>query len=82
MRVNIVPIGTSKGVRLPKALLEQCQAKDAFELEVKNGAIILHPVTQPRASWNDAFQAMAAQNDDVLLDQDVKTDFDNNEWEW
>ena len=82
MRVNIIPIGTSKGVRLPKAVLEQCNAQNGFELELKDGAVVLHPLNKPRAGWAKAFQDMAAAGDDILLDAESMTDFDESDWQW
>ena len=41
MITKLVPIGTSKGIRLSKAILQQCGMRDAIELEVKGHEIIL-----------------------------------------
>jgi len=82
MVVNIVPIGNSKGIRIPKAILEQCEIEDQLKLQIDDGKIILEPVrSHPRTGWDEAFQAMAANNDDNLLVEDG-LDLDWNEWEW
>lgn len=38
----------------------------------------------PRAGWDEAFQAMARQGDDALLDggELLPTQWDEEEWEW
>ena len=41
MLTKIVPIGNSRGIRIPKAMLETCGFGDAVELQAKNGALIL-----------------------------------------
>ncbi len=54
MRLNLVPIGSSRGVRLPKPILALCGAKSGFELEIQGRTLILHPL-HPRADWEQAF---------------------------
>lgn len=61
MKVAIVPIGNSRGVRLPKAVLEQCAFADAAELSVEDGRVVLTPVSAPRAGWAEAFAACPAE---------------------
>lgn len=84
MKTNIVRIGNSKGVRLPKSVLEQCQLKDTVEIEVEDNVLIIRPLRAPRASWPQAFARMAEHKDDTLLDQDAKsaTQWDRSEWRW
>lgn len=55
MKIALVPIGNSKGVRLPKAVLEQVGLTEAAELTVENGRIILTPAKPARAGWVHAF---------------------------
>ncbi|MCC6786890.1 MAG: AbrB/MazE/SpoVT family DNA-binding domain-containing protein [Hyphomonadaceae bacterium] len=55
MKVSIVSVGNSRGVRLPKAVLEQCQFADAAELTVEDGRVVLTPVSARRAGWAEAF---------------------------
>ena len=43
MKTNIVRIGNSKGIRLPKFVLEQCHLKDAVEIEVKGNVLTVRP---------------------------------------
>ena len=84
MRISIVKIGNSQGIRIPKAILEQTGLKDEIELEVEDNRIILHSPKQPRLNWDEAFLSMAKNGDDKLLDDDLtgKTEWDKNEWEW
>jgi antitoxin MazE len=84
MRTNIVRIGNSRGIRIPKALLEQCQLGESVELEVQNGQLIVRPADYPRQGWDEAFSQMAEQGDDALLDGDThsQTEWDTTEWEW
>ncbi len=84
MLTKIVPIGNSRGIRIPKAMLEHCGFGEEVELQAKNGALILRPVNTPRAGWADAFAGMAAAKDDFMMHEDAPsaTSFDAEEWTW
>ena len=41
MKVKIVPIGNSKGIRIPKALLKQCGFGKSVEITVEGNRIVL-----------------------------------------
>lgn len=55
MVTKIVSIGNSRGIRIPKAMLENCGFGEEAELVVKNGALVLSPVKAVRAGWSEAF---------------------------
>jgi antitoxin MazE len=57
MKVAIVRVGNSRGVRLPKTVLDECKFASTAELTVEDGRIVLTPVNAPRAGWADAFAA-------------------------
>lgn len=84
MKTNIVRIGNSKGIRLPKSILEQCRLKDSVEIEVEGNVLIIRPVHAPRSGWSEAFSGMAQHKDDKLLDDDtaLATEWDRSEWRW
>ena len=84
MRSRIVRIGNSRGVRIPKLLLEQSGLEGEVEMQAENGSLLIRPVTKPRAGWAEAFREMARQGDDALLDPSPVTlsAWDEEEWEW
>ncbi|AGY57514.1 AbrB/MazE/SpoVT family DNA-binding domain-containing protein [Gloeobacter kilaueensis] len=86
MRVEIVRIGNSRGVRLPKVLLEQYGFKEAAELSVENGRLVLSPVARSRAGWHEQFaQASSAELEADLaeiLPDAVSAEWDAAEWQW
>jgi antitoxin MazE len=85
MRTKLVPIGNSKGVRLPKAVLQQCSLRDEVELEVKDKQVILRAVGRPRAGWDAAFARMARRGDDRILDEETvhtATAWEREGWRW
>jgi antitoxin MazE len=82
MKATIVPIGNSRGIRIPKAVLEQCHIEKEAILEVEKGAIIIKPAkTEPRAGWEESFKEMRRLKEDNLLVSD-NVDPDFKEWEW
>ena len=83
MRSRIVRIGNSKGIRIPKALLEEAQLKDEVDITVENGALVVRPVRRVREGWAEAARAMHEAGEDGLLDGwDFPNEFDETEWEW
>lgn len=84
MLTKIVPIGNSRGIRIPKAMLEHCGFGEEVELHARNGALVLRPVKATRTGWAEAFGRMAAAGDDRLVQEDAPTatQFDAEEWKW
>lgn len=82
MKSHIVQIGNSRGVRLPKVLLEQAQLSDDVELEAEPGRIVIRGTSRPRAGWSTAAQRMHKRGEDRLLDPTTATRFDEKEWKW
>jgi antitoxin MazE len=81
---QIVKIGNSQGIRIPKPLLEQVGLNGTVQLEVEADHLILRPVRVPRQGWEEQYQRMAENGDDALLEGDIPslTKWDETEWEW
>ena len=65
MRTKLVAIGNSKGVRLPRAILQQAGLEDSVTLRVEEGEVIIAPARRkrkPRAGWANAIAAEIAKN--------------------
>jgi antitoxin MazE len=85
MRTKVVKIGNSRGIRIPKSLIDKSGLKNEVELEISEGQIIVKPVSKNRESWNEEFKKMAKNKDDVLLDSEILIDqskWEKEEWEW
>jgi antitoxin MazE len=82
MKATIVPIGNSKGIRIPRVILEQCHFTNEVELEVKGDALILKSINKkPRDGWDEAFKSMHAKGDDKPLLEDT-LDVKTKDWQW
>ena len=83
MKARIIQIGNSRGVRLPKALLEQAQLTDEVQIEAEANQIVIRSAHAPREGWNEAFRLMADRRDEKLPDGPASlTAFDEVEWDW
>lgn len=84
MRIPVVPIGNSKGIRIPKAILDQMNITEQVDLEVEENRILLSPVKEnPRAGWEDAFRRMhEAKEDRLMLEEVAEPEDAEFEWEW
>jgi antitoxin MazE len=79
---RIVRIGNSRGIRVPKLLLDQAALSDEVEIQAEPGRLVVSGVRRPRAGWAVAAQAMHARGDDVELDAATPTRFDRSSWKW
>jgi antitoxin MazE len=83
---RVITIGNSRGIRIPKVLLDQIGLKkeEQVELAVERDRLIIRPVRRLRHDWDDQFKLMAQRGDDRLLDAATPslTRWDAEEWEW
>lgn len=79
---RIIRIGNSRGIRVPKVLLDQAQLPDEVELRAEPGRLVVQAARRPRAGWAEAARAMHARRHDKLLDKPTATRFDREEWQW
>jgi len=62
--IKVVPIGNSRGVRLPKATLTKYSIKNSVLLEEREEGILLRSMNDKRLSWEDTFKEMAREKED------------------
>jgi antitoxin MazE len=82
LRTQIIKIGNSRGIRLPKVLIEQVGLGSEVEISIEGNTLVLRPVGQARQGWDAGFAAMAEHQDDHLLDETISSQWDESEWEW
>ena len=84
MKVRIVKIGNSRGIRIPKPLLEESGLDGEVEIAAQGDSLVISPSKEPRAGWAAAFRAMSERGDDELLggDRPLSARWDEDEWEW
>jgi antitoxin MazE len=97
MKTKLVRIGNSRGVRLPKAVIEQAGLRDNnIELVVRDGEVVLRSpprrqgrTKDPRAGWEEQFKKAITKYGNELtaedrdwLDAPLDAEFDEKEWTW
>ena len=82
MKAQIIQIGNSQGIRIPKAVLEETKISGEVDLEVCPDGILIRNIRQPRSDWDERFKAAAEFDDDLANDQRVSTDFEQKKWQW
>lgn len=83
MKTRIVRIGNSKGVRIPKPLLDQAGLEGEVDIQARRDSLVIRGTRKPRQGWSKAFRKMSQQGDDRLM-EDVPnlSSWDEDEWEW
>lgn len=83
MKAQIVQIGNSQGIRIPKILLEESGIRGEVELEICPDGILIRNVSKPRSDWDARFRAMADHDDDIpATEVPIASDFEVREWQW
>ncbi len=84
MKTRIIKIGNSRGIIIPKAVIDQCGISDQVAIEVENKKITITPVEDdPREGWEEAILAVGGMEDDELLIGDyLEHSWDEEEWQW
>ncbi|WP_419922297.1 AbrB/MazE/SpoVT family DNA-binding domain-containing protein [Candidatus Poriferisodalis sp.] len=82
MDARIVPIGNSRGVRLPKPLIEEAGLGERVSLRIVEGGVLIEPRPETRAGWGEAARLARERGDDIGVESWPPTRFDTDEWEW
>ena len=73
MRIKLVKIGNSTGIRLPKSVIQDCGFEAEVELTVQNKTVILASPKEGRTAWAELFQESVRQK---------PVQEKGGEWEW
>lgn len=82
VKTRIIRIGNSRGIRIPKTLLDEANLPEDVELHAEPGRLLVRAVRRPRSGWAAAAKRMREGQHDVLLDEPAPPRFDREEWEW
>jgi antitoxin MazE len=74
MKVALIDIGTSKGIRIPASVLKTFNSLTAFDLKIEDNRIILDVLENPRDGWTKKFKS---SKNDLLIDDAL----DAEEWD-
>jgi len=62
--IKLIPIGNSRGIRIPKALIQKYGFTQSVVLEETNKGILLRNKEDNKLSWTDTYKAMAKEDED------------------
>ncbi|WP_373533065.1 AbrB/MazE/SpoVT family DNA-binding domain-containing protein [Vampirovibrio sp.] len=80
MKAKLQKIGNSKGIRIPKAIIDEIGFETAVELTVENNRLVIAPVRGVRADWERGFQGV--KKEPLILPDTFSNEFDQDEWTW
>ncbi len=83
MRTELIRIGNSRGIRIPKPFIEQIGLGKTVEVRVESDRLIISPERRPRQGWGEAFRASGhAAEDELMLGTTGSNEFDREGWRW
>jgi antitoxin MazE len=68
MKIKIISIGNSKGIRLPNKVLKLYNITDEVSLVLEKEHLLLKPVNNARAGWAEAFAQEVSTLERLLHD--------------
>ena len=85
METTIVKIGNSKGLIIPMSLLDSLGEGKRVNINVKDGGLLITPLTEikARGNWERQFTEAIAKGH--ITDEEsihIENDFDKQKWEW
>ena len=85
MTIKLIKIGNSRGIRLPKSIIEKYQLDEDLIIEESDEGILIKPKSRVRHGWDEQFAS--AKNKEYSKDHfedfsSVANDFDDTEWTW
>jgi antitoxin MazE len=81
-KTRLVRIGNSRGIRIPKVVIEQLGLGTEVELSVHTDRLVVRSARRPRQGWAKKFREMHERGDDRMIDEFPPTTWDLEEWEW
>lgn len=81
VKTKIVRIGNSRGIRIPKPLLDEADLGEEVELRLAPEGLMIERVESRRRGWSEAAARLAsshAPSDDPF----IPTEFDDADWQW
>ena len=73
---KLIPIGNSKGIRIPKPMLIKYQLQEQVIIEEVDGGLLIHAKDSQKLSWEETYKAIAQEQEDWSDWQQVE---DNND---
>jgi len=79
---KMITIGNSRGIRIPRTIIEQIGLTENVELVVEGNKLIVQSASYARSGWQEQFAEMAKKHDEKIMDGITSTQWDEDEWTW
>ena len=60
---KLIPIGNSKGIRLPKKIIQKYGFSESIVLEEKEEGVLLHRKEDKKLTWEQTFKSMSEEKE-------------------
>ena len=85
METSIIKIGNSRGLIIPKKMLNTFGENKTVDIQVANGSLVIKPLVETRArnNWEKQFTEAIAKGfvpDENVIE--IENEFDKEEWTW
>ncbi len=61
--IKLIPIGNSKGIRLPKKVLQKYGFSESVVLEEKEEGVLLHRKEDKKLTWEETFKSISEKKE-------------------
>jgi antitoxin MazE len=83
MKTAMIRIGNSRGVRIPRPIIDQLHLGNEVDMTADKGRLIIQPLHRPRQGWEERFKgAVNVCEEAAPYEAPPPTRFDREEWEW
>ncbi len=62
--VKLIPIGNSRGIRIPKILLQKYGLQNSLLIEETDRGLLLRNKEEAKLCWEETYKAMATEKED------------------
>jgi antitoxin MazE len=62
--IKIIPVGNSRGIRIPKIIIQKYGFADSVILEETENGILIRNDEEEKLTWEQTYQAMASEDED------------------
>lgn len=73
-KVKLIAIGNSKGIRIPKEIIQKYGFSDTLLVEERDDGVLLSKKRGKKLSWEETFKAMAKEKEDWSDFEDTISD--------
>jgi antitoxin MazE len=83
MVAKIIAIGNSRGIRLPKQVIEELALSDVVEIETRGQEVIIRSAKDVHDGWEaSAIEMHRLGEDTLLLGEGAASTWDESDWNW